>query len=299
MQDQLDAAYLETLRHRVLDPEGGFADKNGGGYRADATAWAAMALQAMERRAEWLNPARSRLAARQSPDGRVSLSPQHPDAFWPTPLAILAWRRSPEHGEARARAVSFLLTATGVHWRRGANYPFEHDPALQGWPWIAATHSWVEPTALAILALRVSGRGEHPRVREGVRLLLDRQLPRGGWNYGNTRVFGQELSPFPESTGLALSALRGAADKSRVRKSLDYLHSQLQGVRTPLSLGWGLMGLAAWGENPPGAKVWIGECLERQKRYGVYDTASLSLLIVASRAPGGLESVFASQCNAL
>jgi len=163
---------------------------------------------------------------------------------------------------------------------------------LRGWPWIANTHSWVEPTSLAILALRITGGAEQERVKEGLHLLLDRQLPGGGWNYGNTKVFGQELFPFPESTGTALNALKGMVPKSQIQKSLDYLKSRLQDVRTPLSLGWGLMGLASWGEKPTEARAMINECLERQKRYGSYDTASLSLLMVASRAPQGLESVF-------
>jgi hypothetical protein len=292
MQDQFAAAYVENVRARVLDRQGGFAGLVGGGYRADATAWAAVALQALRRESDLLKNAQARLAAQQLADGRVCLSPEHPDTFWLTPLAILAWHRAPDYREAQARACSFLLATTGLHWQRTPDLPYEHDPALQGWPWIAKTHSWVEPTALAVLALRITGGGEHERVKEAVRLLLDRQLPQGGWNYGNTKVFGQELFSFPESTGLALNALRGTVPQPQVQKSLDYLKSCLREVRTPLALGWGLMGLASWGEEPAGARTWIGECLERQKRYGLYDTTSLSLLLVASRAPQGLESVF-------
>jgi len=294
MQDQLAAAYWGIIRTRVSDPQGGFASQAGGGYRADATAWAAVALAAVALGPDLLQTARARLAAAQLADGRVSLSPQHPEAFWPTSLAIFAWHQAADYGEAQARARRFLLATTGHHWRRQPDDPYEHDPSLQGWPWIAATHSWVEPTALAILALRITGDGEHERVKEGARLLLDRQLPGGGWNYGNTRIFGRELFPFPESTGLALNALKGLAPQEQIQKSLNYLKSRLQEVRTPLALGWGLMGLASWGEKPAGAQAWISECLERQKRYGPYDTASLSLLLVASRAPQGLESVFAN-----
>lgn len=293
MQDQLAAVYLETIRPRVLSQRGGFVGKAGGGYRPDATAWAVVALQTLGQGAGLLQAARASLAGQQLADGRVALSPQHPDTFWPTPLAIFAWHQAPEYRQAQARASHFLLTTTGVHWRRGSEFtPFQHDPALRGWPWIANTHSWVEPTALAVMALRITGYGEHERVKEGIRLLLDRQLPRGGWNYGNTKVFGQELLPFPESTGMALNALRGVVPQGQVQKSLDFLQARLQEVRTPLALSWGLMGLASWGEEPAGALAWIEECLEKQKRFGPYDTASLSLLLVASRARQGLESVF-------
>ncbi|RJR33853.1 MAG: hypothetical protein C4567_16450 [Deltaproteobacteria bacterium] len=293
MQDPLTAAYLEILRQRVLEPEGGFAGHAGGGYRADATAWAAVALEAVGQRSDWLTLARGCLAAQQLADGRVSLSPQHPDAVWPTPLAVLAWHQARDYREATDKAARFMLATTGRHWPRNPSLAYEHDPSLKGWPWISATHSWVEPTAMAVMALRISGCGEHERVKEGIRLLLDRQLPGGGWNYGNTKVFGQELFPFPESTGVALNALRGAASPAQVRKSLDYLHSRLKEVRTPLALSWGLMGLAAWGEGPAAAGAWTKECLDRQARYGAYDTVSLSLLMAASRAPQGLESVFA------
>ena len=295
MQDQFTPVYLEIIPTRLLHQQGGFANQTGGGYRADATAWAVVALRLLGLDQGFIKEARASLAARQLADGRVPLSPQHPEAFWPTPLAIFAWHQAPEHGQALARAGDFLRHTTGVHWKRGTEfYPFEHDPALKGWPWIADTHSWVEPTALAIMALRMTGSGEHPRVKEGIRLIMDRQLPGGGWNYGNTKVFGQELHPFPESTGLALNALRGVVPREQVQKSLDFLQARLQKVRTPLALSWGLMGLAAWGQEPGGALSWIEESLCRQTRYGPYDTNNLSLLMVASRARQGFESVFTS-----
>ena len=59
------------------------------------------------------------------------------------------------------------------------------------------------------MALRAAGRASHPRVREAVRLLCDRALDEGGWNYGNTRVFANTLQPFPATTGIALTALAG------------------------------------------------------------------------------------------
>lgn len=292
MQDQLALAYQGIIRNRVSDPNGGFANQIGGGYRIDATAWAAIALAALGQGADLVQAARDRLAAAQQADGRVILSPHHPEAFWPTYLAIFAWHQAVPYREAQARALRFLLATTGKHWPRQPDAAYGHDSSLQGWPWIDATHSWVEPTGLAIIALKITGFGEHARVKEGVRLLLDRQLPGGGWNYGNTQTFGRELFPFPESTGLVLNALSGLAPQEQIQKSLDYLTLRLQEVRTPLALGWGVMGSASWGAKPAGAQAWINECIERQKRYGPYDTVSLALLIVAALAPQGLESIF-------
>jgi hypothetical protein len=295
MTGQAAAVCGELIRSRALSPGGGFALQPGGGFQVDATAWAILALKALGQGSELLDRAQTLLASRQSPDGRVCLSPEHPEAFWPTSLAILAWRLAPAHRKALDLAAGFLLAASGRHWPRGYVRIFQHDTSIKGWPWIGETHSWVEPTALAIMALKAAGQGGHARVKEAARMLLDRQLPRGGWNYGNTSVFGQELFPFPESTGLALNALKDAVPPEEVRKSLAYLQVALRKVRTPLALGWGLMGLAAWGVQPPEAPAWIDECLRRQERYGPYDTGALSVLGLATRAPRGLTGIFLEQ----
>jgi hypothetical protein len=155
---------------------------------------------------------------------------------------------------------------------------------LKGWPWVGETHSWVEPTATAVMALRVTGHGPHDRVKEAVRMLLDRQLPHGGWNYGNTLVFGTELHPMPESTGAALTGLAGTVDREAVLPSLTYLHGQVARLRTPISLGWSLLGLAAWRMSPPNKATLVERCLANQERYGEYETSALCLLFLGAIA---------------
>ena len=162
--------------------------------------------------------------------------------------------------------------------------------SIQGWPWVANTHSWVEPTALSLIALQIAGYDKHKHTRDATRMLMDRQLNQGGWNYGNTIVFGQELRPMPENTGMALNALAGRVTEESIKVSLEYLEFQTQSLRTPLSLGWCLMGLGAWGKRPDNAKKRVLESLELQKIYGNYTTPLLSLLIVSYFSRGGLTS---------
>ena len=50
----------------------------------------------------------------------------------------------------------------------------------------------------------------------------------------------------PESTGSALTGLAGHVEMGVVARSLDYLRGEVNALRTPVSLGWGLLGLAAW-----------------------------------------------------
>ena len=283
-------ALRDALVARAL-ADGGFAGHAGGAYAPDATAWAVLALDAAGAGAERVPPARARLAAGQRPDGRVSLDAEHPEAAWVTPLAALAWHGDPSHQMAEARAAGYLLAATGRHWPKAPGAATGHDPALRGWPWIEDTHSFVEPTALALLALRRAGQGGHERAREATRMLLDRQLPRGGWNYGNTTVYGQELRPAAVETGVALTALAGLTTQADVLPSLAFARAEAARRRTPLSLAWALLGLGAWGERPADAHAWALESAAAQAQRGAYQTTHLALLLLAAVGDAGVARV--------
>jgi hypothetical protein len=286
MDNAIDHIWKNSL------PAGGFANRPGGQYRPDATAWAVMSLRMCGVTGQRLYAARQSLAASQQEDGRVVLSLDHPGSIWPTSLAVLAWHGHAEFSQSQSRALAFLLKTTGSHFRRSADSPAGHDTDIRGWPWTEETHSWVEPTALAMIALRTTGNGGSQRVAEGARLLLDRQLSRGGWNYGNTTVFDTELAAMPESTGLALAALSGLANKQDVSHSIAPLTDTVKTLTTPFSLGWAILGLSAWGERPSDANALIDRCLRRQDRYGAYDTSLMGLTIVARKAEGGLIHAF-------
>lgn len=278
------------LAARAL-PDGGFASSPAGAFQPEATAWACLALRSTSTADQLVNAGRRRLTGLQGEDGAVRLEREQPWAIWPTPLAILAWQGSRHQADAQARARDFLLTANGQHWSRPAGYPCAHDTAIPGWPWTTETHSWVEPTALALLALAVTGQSDHPRCHEGRRLLLDRQLPKGGWNYGNPVFYGDELPPQVHNTGLALAALANHAPRTAVAASLAYLHQELPRLQAPLSLAWGLLGLAAWEPPHPQASRWLRASLQLAARHGGYATTDLALLSLAANAPQGLLAV--------
>lgn len=290
MQIKLIFSYIDKLWERAL-PEGGFAAKIGGNYRPDSTAWAVLALSAAGAKDDHIEPSRARLTDSQLKDGRVCALPELPDTYWVTPLAILAWQGSQCQLKAQSNAIEFLIHTTGLHWKRRDDSPVANDPGIQGWSWITNTHSWVEPTAISLIALERVGYGTHKRTNEATRMLMDRQLSHGGWNYGNTVVFDQKLRPMPENTGMALNALAGRVAEEKVTRSLDYLEFQIKKLRTPLSLGWSLLGLGAWGKRPGHAKKRILESLELQKIYGDYDTSLLALLILSFFSNRGITDV--------
>jgi len=288
LQSPTQAEQLSKNILRRWRQDGGFADVVGGGYRPDATAWAVIALSAAQVADEKVFSSRNHLATSQGEDGRVSLNSVHPQAHWPTSLASLAWAQSPSHLTHYQQALEFLLNTFGAHWEISPDSPVAHDTSIRGWSWISGTHSWVEPTALSVIALKQAGYKQHERVLEAAEMLLDRQLPQGGWNYGNTSVFGQELQPMPWSTGMALQALVGLIDRSRVLHSLEYLQGQAIRLKTPLSLGWALLGLGAWGEYPIEAEELIQRCVAHQQILGGYTTTHLSLLLLAQILSTGL-----------
>ena len=275
---------VEASLSRRLLPDGGFVGRLGGTFQVDSTAWGMLAFRACGGSDEILERLRALLAREQSGDGRVCVNRDHPASYWPTPLAILAWQNSPASQVAQNRAVRFLLETTGSHFPRNPDAPWAHDTILKGWPWIGETHSWVEPTATCVMALRATGYGQHDRVREAIRMILDRQLPHGGWNYGNTLIFGRELHPMPENTGAALTGLAGVVDQEKVARSISYLQGEVNRLRTPISLGWGLLGLAAWDLWPSNGTALVERCLANQTRYGDYDTSALCLLFLGALA---------------
>ena len=66
---------------------------------------------------------------------------------------------------------------------------------------VAGTVSWVIPTALAVIALErsrwlnlVSPNELKRRVNLGHTMRLDRMCPGGGWNAGNSIVYGAALA---------------------------------------------------------------------------------------------------------
>ena len=217
----------------------------------------------------------SLLALRNSgADPHALLGTQHRSGAWSalpnieplsafhTSLALLAIRpfQSTSVRQAAERAFEWLSELRGLesHWLwqwkfRLFDKQVRFDPSKSGWPWVPGTVSWVAPTALSILAFR-AWRRESPRTAPAAAMLLDRACPQGGWNAGNSVVFGVSLDPHPDFTAMAVLALRGCgpAHEILLRRSLNYLATRLEGPSSPYSLAWAVMALSANGHRDAG-----------------------------------------------
>ncbi len=256
---------------------------------SEPTAWAGLALlahgqtDAARQAADWL----ARLQSR-SQKGPIGVTESCSEPNWPTSLAILLWQALDQAASPKKRkytsnigqAVDWALAERG---RVGKQHKhIGHDTTLVGWSWAADTSAWLEPTAMFTLALKEVGQGQHARTREGVRLLVDRQLPQGGCNYGNTIVLGQPLLAHLQPTGLAMMALAGEGyDDPRTERSLNYLERDLTQETPTASLCYGLLGLAAHGRRPVRNDLWLQHAYERVLRQ---DASPYKLALIALAA---------------
>jgi len=270
----------QTLDALAQQPAIGYAA--GAAPATEPTAIAALALAAHGRNAAAQQAAQA-LADWQQDGGAVSVRAGEPAPGWPTSLAVLAWCHcdSGTHRDRIDRGASWLLANRGKGMPQSVE--FGHNSELVGWAFAEHTHSWVEPTALAVLALKAAGRVDDPATREGVAVLSDRQLPGGGLNYGNTSVLGQRLRAHIQPTGIALLALAGEVDASnRLPKTIAWLARSVSRETTPLSLGWAMLGLKAHGTELPEMDEWLAAAAARVVSRD-RSTHKLALLALAAK----------------
>lgn len=204
-------------------------------------------------------------------DGGFSPQAGVAESSWVT--ALVALLPPEELGiSAHERAIRWLLRTTGYEsapvyrvrqWLLGIPRPPEQ--AFAGWPWTPGATAWVGPTSLAILALEKEGRRRPSaeiarRIAEGRRFLVTRTCAEGGWNHGAPRALGYESGPYPETTGMALTAL-GGVDTPEVRRAIGLARRFLAGSRSADAINWLGLGLMAHGEMPAGYRRPAGvEC---------------------------------------
>jgi hypothetical protein len=169
-------------------------------------------------------------------------------------------------------------------WLLGNRLPREVDFA--GWPWVPGAAAWVGPTSLAILALDKENRrrplvGIRDRVESGRKFLLTRACREGGWNHGSVRALGYEGKPYPETTGMALTALRGVR-APEVQRAIAVARQFLGGCRSADAQNWLRLGLAAQGELP------AGYCRPQDLSFRTIPETSLDLLMSDAASGQGL-----------
>jgi hypothetical protein len=253
--DGLKTSTLSDAVRGGSNPSGGWSYQPNKTSRLEPTCWSLLALghdPSHDSAVDALHRAFLNRCVRQH--GYLVEDPRWPVNVAFNALVAFTWlnRRDLATDEQLRALVGWLSAAKGVQIPQTTSY--RQDNSLQGWSWLDATFSWVEPTAWGSLALRkAAGAGiiaEGPaltRIAEAERLLLDRCCRDGGWNFGNSNVLNQELFPHVPTTAIALLALQRRLDEPAVTRSLAFLESHWADEPSTLALGLSLICLRAYG----------------------------------------------------
>ena len=226
--------------------------------RTEPTALAVLALSASGLASEQLEACTTWLLRRQRADGGWAPGDGIDQSTWVTSMVLLT--PGLPAGPHR-RGLDWLLSVTNrdswlIERIRGflLGVRTEGGEGTTGWPFYPGTAGWVTPTAMAMLSLRSAAR-RYPndahikeRADAGRDFLLARQCPDGGWNHGNSRALGVDLTSYPETTGQALLALRGYSSAS-VNKALQSAERHLARAESVEATVWLRLGLLAHGRR--------------------------------------------------
>ena len=183
------------------------------------------------------------------------------EGSWTTALALCTLNSTGDFTAAREKAFRWLYAERGREghwfWRwkfKTSDRNVRFDPDKYGWPWVTGSASWVIPTAFSIIAIEqftVCNRSEESekRIHLGVEMLLDRECVDGGWNLGNSLVYGVPLRPHVEATAIALLALQDEQRIEMVQKSLSWLRQNAASVDSVSSLAWCILTLFVYQES--------------------------------------------------
>ncbi|HLJ91572.1 MAG TPA: DUF362 domain-containing protein [Gemmataceae bacterium] len=244
-------AYLETLASESL-PQGGWGYAPGQAAQLEPTCLALLALsRAEDRFGDVIRKGEAALENCAAEDGGFRRKEDREEITWPTALVLFVQAVCQFPPQKLQRAAARLLAVViGKPDDKQAAEVHDFDLSLTGWPWAEGNFSWVEPTAWACLALRRAGLGHHPRVQEGLRLLLDRAFDEGGINYGNRTVLGRRTDPIPGPTAIMLLALQGQADHPRVAAAVGYLLRHAVANEDLEHLCWAKLALDCYRDQP-------------------------------------------------
>jgi uncharacterized protein (DUF362 family) len=241
----------QTARDRLaalVSPEGGWGYQPGQPAHLEPTCLALLALAAdRDRFAAAIDAGLRWVESNRHPDDTYRLARGRPQAAWPTALVLFTRHAlGLPAGQLAPTADKLLAIESRVVKVDDeiADLKIDIDVSLLGWPWAEANFAWVEPTAWACLALRAVGRGDHPRVREGLKLIVDRAFDSGGVNYGNRVVLGRSTEPIPGPTALMLLACQGVTDQPRVDAAVGYLRMHAARTTDLEHLAWAKLALA-------------------------------------------------------
>ena len=129
------------------------------------------------------------------------------------------------------------------------------------------------------------------RIDIGERMLLDRACAAGGWNYGGSNVYGQELFPYVPTTALGLLAMQDRAKDPTVQRAHQWLQKDALTEPSAQALSLALVALSVLRSPAPALEQALRKHLaDNSSAIGVMGLATA--LYALTRSPDG-EATFA------
>jgi hypothetical protein len=231
------------------------------------------------------------LLASQRPDGAWPAFYGDSEGSWTTALAICTLNATRDFAAGREKALHWLDAERGRegHWLwrwkfKTVDRSVRFNPDKYGWQWSHGATSWVIPTAFSVVALKqftACSRSveSDKRIRLGVEMLVDRACVDGGWNAGNSVVYGVQLSPHNEATAIALLALQYEERSSVIRAGIEWLKGRATIIRSAENLAWCILSLFVYQEPIQELKEALAARLNENR--GVENTATLATALLA------------------
>jgi hypothetical protein len=288
------AAAVDVLL-AAQNPDGGWGWTKG---RRSTTECSSLALLALKSFSDDIKTGAIRkgldwLCKNQNSNGSWPLNDNVKDGSWTTALAILALDAWPEHEAAITKGGRWALMQYGNKPGLLANVmlalSFRKKPVmlnedLVGWPWMTGTFSWVEPTSYFLIALKrirrhLLGTNVDERIAQGESMIYDRMCVGGGWNYGNSVVYGEKLWPYADTTAIALIALQNHSEAQANRLSFAALQNGVNTVASGLALSWAVLCYDVYGRDSAELRKRLNSDFETTAYLG--ENKSLALYVLA------------------
>jgi len=289
-----------TLLLNGQNPDGGWGAVPGKKSNTEVTALALLALKSVAKAPA--EPAAQKaekwLIDRQNADGSWPLNDSLKGPSWSTALAIVALSDRADLRDRLVKAGNWALEQEGSKPGILANLilaltfqkkAVQLNEDLVGWSWTPNSFSWVEPTSYFLLALKkirrhLAGKSIAERIQQGELVIYDRMCDNGGWNYGNSSVYGDQLWPYPDITAIALVALQDHQERKENQLSLRALGEMAKYTDSGLALSWSAICLSLYGQDSAQLRQRLVQRFAKTKFLGETKAIALGVLAVADGA---------------
>ncbi len=218
MDDSSAIDYLIRSQHVT----GGWGYKTGHRPVVEPTAVTLLAIRdesiaqdAFQRGSHWL-------LSCQHEDGGWGINKDDPESGWQTAWSLIILKAASQDPGAISRGENWLTKVATYELSTKAlqrsQFPANLSIGGLAWPWFPGQAAWLEPTALALLALHGVSMSALAGIRQKSALdyLLHNRTPAGGWWVGNAGPLDTVVIPRAYQTALVLITL-ATLEKSAIQ----------------------------------------------------------------------------------